>query len=162
MCSFRMGDCQLHWLKIIFDNWVSNILILFFLLNSWPLTKFSLHANVKLTQAHYCRCEKVSTMRLLVVFLSFIISVHGECPHQDFVQKHVCDTCRGWKEVCIFDLFRWHKNYMFSHHILLKLVNWVFQIMKTNLCHSKWNWSIHHSGWCTFPLWYKKYSVTNL
>eukprot|EP00091_Calanus_sinicus_P022646 TRINITY_DN7279_c0_g1_i3.p1 TRINITY_DN7279_c0_g1~~TRINITY_DN7279_c0_g1_i3.p1 ORF type:complete len:175 (-),score=57.41 TRINITY_DN7279_c0_g1_i3:145-606(-) len=38
-------------------------------------------------------------MRLLVLLLSFILSVHGECPHQDFIQQHVCDTCRGWKEV---------------------------------------------------------------
>ena len=38
----------------------------------------------------------MKSLLILVVQLSII---SGECPHPNFVENHVCQYCRDWKEV---------------------------------------------------------------
>ena len=29
------------------------------------------------------------------------VTVFGDCPHEEFLEKNICDSCRGWREVIV-------------------------------------------------------------
>ena len=47
-------------------------------------------------QSWLFRERRMKSLLILVVQLSII---SGECPHPNFVENHVCQYCRDWKEV---------------------------------------------------------------
>merc|ERR1712156_333811 len=49
------------------------------------------------------RCKQGLTVAKLkmnnwILLSTLLASALGDCPHEDFVEKNICDTCRGWKE----------------------------------------------------------------
>merc|ERR1712098_622180 len=38
-------------------------------------------------------------MLLPLLLLCSLLYCNGQCPHPQFLQKNICDHCRGWKEV---------------------------------------------------------------